>query len=183
MENSENRSLITIGSSNLAKTEKLLSITQKILSEIKPQYENVKIGGQEWISENSDIFPRNVGETLGTIEKKSYTFNYKTFQVWQDGIIIYSGKSKGQIIAKVSNGILNVKIDDIMINNHIIKNFSFGEISQLDDRIMWSKDLFNSNRKTERNNPDISSLFFINLVLSKVTFTIYEPNTVVEFYS
>lgn len=41
MENSENKSLISTGSSNLAKTEKLLSITQKILSEIKPQYESI----------------------------------------------------------------------------------------------------------------------------------------------
>jgi len=55
MENSENKSLISTGSSNLAKTEKLLSITQKILSEIKPQYESVRIGNQEWMTRNLDV--------------------------------------------------------------------------------------------------------------------------------
>ena len=55
MENSENKSLISTGSSNLAKTEKLLSITKKILSEIKPQYESVKIGNQEWMTRNLDV--------------------------------------------------------------------------------------------------------------------------------
>jgi len=55
MENSENKSIIIIGSSNLSKTEKLLSITQKILSEIKPQYESVIIGNQEWMTRNLDV--------------------------------------------------------------------------------------------------------------------------------
>lgn len=52
MENTENKSIISTGSSNLAKTEKLLSITQKILSEIKPKYESVRIGNQEWMTRN-----------------------------------------------------------------------------------------------------------------------------------
>jgi len=55
MENAENKSIISIGSSNLAKTEKLLSVTQKILSEIKPQYESVRIGNQEWMTRNLDV--------------------------------------------------------------------------------------------------------------------------------
>ena len=55
MENSENKSLISTGSSNMAKTEKLLSITQKILSEIKPQHESVRIGNQEWMTRNLDV--------------------------------------------------------------------------------------------------------------------------------
>jgi hypothetical protein len=74
-------------------------------------------------------------------------------------------------------------IDDVMINNHIIKHFSFGEISTNNDRIMWSKDIFNSTGKIERNNPDISSLFFKQGILNKVTYTIHDPNTLVEFYS
>lgn len=135
------------------------------------------------MTENWDRFPSNIGEILGPIERKSFTFNYKRFEVWQGGACIYSGSSNGQIIAKVTNGQLNVTIDDIMINNHIMKNFTFGEISTNGDRIMWSKDIFNSTGRTERNNPDISSLFFKQGTLSKVTYTIHDPNTLVEFYS
>jgi len=135
------------------------------------------------MTENWDRFPSNIGEMLGQIERKSFTFKYKRFEVWQGGTSIYSGNSIGQIVAKVVNGQLNVTIDDVMINNHIIKHFSFGEISTNNDRIMWSKDIFNSTGKTERNNPDISSLFFKEGILNKVTYTIHDPNTLVEFYS
>lgn len=135
------------------------------------------------MADNWDRFPSNIGEMLGPIERKSFTFNYKRFEVWQGGACIYSGNSSGHIIAKVINDQLNVTIDDVMINNHIIKNFTFGEISTNGDRIMWSKDIFNSTGRTERNNPDISSLFFKQGILSKVTYTIHDPNTLVEFYS
>lgn len=57
MENSENKFLISTGSSNLAKSEELLlSTTKKILSEIKPQQESVRIGP-------------------GMANQKSYTFS------------------------------------------------------------------------------------------------------------
>ncbi len=135
------------------------------------------------MADNCDRFPSNIGEMLGQIERKSFIFNYKRFEVWQGGACIYSGNSIGQIVAKVVNGQLNVTINDVMINNHIIKHFSFGEISTNNDRIMWSKDIFNSTGKTERNNPDISSLFFKQGILNKVTYTIHDPNTLVEFYS
>jgi len=68
MENSENKSLISTGSSNLAKTEKLLSITQKILSEIKPQYESVRIGNQEWMTRNLDVDRFRNGDLIPHIE-------------------------------------------------------------------------------------------------------------------
>lgn len=135
------------------------------------------------MADNWDRFPSNIGEMLGPIERKSFTFNYQKFEVWQGGACILSGNSNGQIIAQVINGILNVTVDDILINNHIIKQFSFGEISTNNDRIMWSRDIFNSSDKIERNNPDISSLFYKQGVLSKVTYTIHDPNTLVEFYS
>lgn len=135
------------------------------------------------MADNWDRFPSNISEMLGSIERKSFTFNYNRFEVWQGGACIYSGNSNGQIVTKVVNGHLNVTIDDLMINNHIIKHFSFGEISTNNDRIMWSKDIFNSTGKIERNNPDISSLFFKQGILNKVTYTIHDPNTLIEFYS
>jgi hypothetical protein len=55
MDNEKGKSLISTGSSNLAKTEKLLSITQKILSELIPYYESVRIGDQLWMTRNLDV--------------------------------------------------------------------------------------------------------------------------------
>jgi uncharacterized protein (TIGR02145 family) len=68
MENSENKSLVSTSSSNLSKTEKLLSITQKILSEIKPQYESVRIGNQEWMTRNLDVDSFLNGDLIPHIE-------------------------------------------------------------------------------------------------------------------
>ena len=68
MKNSENKSLISTGSSNLAKTDKLLSITKKILSEIKPQYEIVKIGNQEWMTRNLDVNRFRNGDLIPHVE-------------------------------------------------------------------------------------------------------------------
>jgi len=68
MDNEKGKSLISTGSSNLAKTEKLLSITQKILSEIKPQYESVRIGNQEWMTRNLDVDRFRNGDLVPHIE-------------------------------------------------------------------------------------------------------------------
>jgi uncharacterized protein (TIGR02145 family) len=74
MENSENKSLISTGSSNLAKTEKLLSITQKILSEIKPQYESIIIGNQEWMTRNLDVARFRNGDLIP---------NFESYEEWE----------------------------------------------------------------------------------------------------
>ena len=68
MDNEKGKSIISTGSSNLAKTEKLLSITQKILSEIKPQFDSIKIGNQEWMTRNLDVDRFRNGELIPHIE-------------------------------------------------------------------------------------------------------------------
>lgn len=68
MENSENKSLISTRSLKLTKKEKLLSITQKIVSEIKPQYESERIGDQEWITRNLDVARFRNGDLIPHIE-------------------------------------------------------------------------------------------------------------------
>ena len=68
MDNEKGKSIISTGSSNLAKTEKLLSITQKILSEIKPQYESVRIGNQEWMTRNLGVDRFRNGDLIPQVE-------------------------------------------------------------------------------------------------------------------
>jgi hypothetical protein len=135
------------------------------------------------MTENWDRFPSNIGEILGKIERKPFIFSYVKFEVWKGGACIYSDNSNGQILATVLNGQLNIEIDDNLIRKHMKNKFSFSEISTNGDRIMWSKDIFNSKGQTEKNNPDIASLFYQNNILGKVTFTIHDPNTLIEFYS
>ena len=134
------------------------------------------------MNENWDSFPVNINEMTESIKRNGFKFSYSRFEVWQDGNCIYQDSSKGLIVAEVNNGHLNVKINDIKINRYIIGQFSFSEISTINDRIMWSKDIFNTSGNTEFNNPDISSLFYKNGVLSKVAYTIHNSNTLVEFY-
>ncbi|EPR73432.1 hypothetical protein ADIWIN_1462 [Winogradskyella psychrotolerans RS-3] len=134
------------------------------------------------MDENFDQFPVNFGETSGRIERNSFQFNYKRFEVWQGGKCIHSGESKSEINAKIVEGNLVVYINDEKINHHIIKRFSFGQISTSGNRIMWSNDIFNTSGLAEYNKPDVSSLFYKNGKLVKVTYTIHNPNTLVEFY-
>lgn len=132
--------------------------------------------------ENWDKFPNNIAEMFGPITRKEFTFLYSKIEVWQNGECIHKRESQGKIVSKIVNQELFVNIDDFELENYINKQFSFGEISTNGDRVMWSKDIFNSTDQVEYNTPDISSLFFKNGILSKVTYTIYNPNTLVEFY-
>lgn len=131
-----------------------------------------------------DHFPSNILETQGRIKKESFIFKYDYVEVWQGGQCIFKNNTIGVILAKVENDRMKVEIDNPEINNYIKKIFHFEEISTNLDRILWSKDILDSKGITpEFSNPDISSLFFINQNLAKVTFTIHDPNTLIEFYS
>ena len=68
MKNSENKSLTSTCRSNLTKTEKLLTVTQKLLSEIKPYYDSIKIGNQEWMTRNLDVDRFRNGDLIPHIE-------------------------------------------------------------------------------------------------------------------
>lgn len=131
-----------------------------------------------------DAFPINVAEMMGPIERRPFTFGYSRFEVWQAGQCIDSAPSAGVIKARLTGPTLNVEIDDPRVQKHISRSFSFGEISTNGSRKMWSKDILNrlGMSTVEYCVPDISSLFYRNGKLSKVTFTIHDPNTLVEFY-
>ena len=135
------------------------------------------------MAENWDQFETNIDETSGNIPRREFLFNYKRFEVWHAGVCIYSGNSNGQILTSISNNYLYVTINDEKINSYINRQFKFGEISTIPDRIMWSKDIYNVKGDSEKNTPDLQSLFYKNAVLTKVTYTIHNPNTLVEFYS
>jgi hypothetical protein len=134
------------------------------------------------MEENFDRFPVNILETSGEIERNPFNFNYDRCEVWQAGSCIYSGNSKSKIEAHVVDDLLQIVIDDESVEEYINQEFTFSEISTNNDRIMWSNDLLDTTDEVEYNTPNVSSLFYKNGILSKVTFTIHDPNTLVEFY-
>ena len=129
-----------------------------------------------------DRFPSNLCETMGKIDRKPFKFRYSKVEVWQNGNCIFSDGSGGLIESELKNKALQLTAEDSKLTPHMKSKFSFDEISTNGDRIMWSKDLFNTRDTIEKNVPDISSLFFHGGVLSKVTFTIHDPNILVEFH-
>jgi hypothetical protein len=119
---------------------------------------------------------------MGKIDRKSFKFRYSKVEVWQNGNCIFSDSSGGLIESELKNNTLNVTAEDSRLTPHMKCKFSFDEISTNGDRIMWSKDLLNTRDTMEKYVPDISSLFYHGGVLSKVTFTIHDPNILVEFH-
>lgn len=135
------------------------------------------------MKENWDKFESNIAEMLGPIEKKAFNFSYKRYQVWKGGICIDEGTYNSQIIGVIAFDEIKVSLVKNTLTNYITNEFNFSQISTNDDRVMWSKDIFNSTGEFEFTNPDIMSLFFINEELKKISFTIYNPGVLVEFYS
>ena len=134
------------------------------------------------MEEKWDAFPINICEGQGTITRDGYSFNYNKIEVWQNQQCIFSLLTSGRIEGKIENGSLNVAIDDSNVSKFISNRFSFQEISTNIDRILWSNDLLNKFGDRQKSIPDISSLFFKNHSLSKITFLIQNPRVIIEFY-
>jgi tellurite resistance protein len=129
-----------------------------------------------------DKFPSNIAETSGRIEKKSFVFQYDFIEIWQGGECVFEKNYNGLIKAKVLNDEMHMNIDNREIQSYIKDSFYFKEISTNLDRVMWSKDIFNLNGGiSEKNNPDVSSLFFKDNELVKIAFTIHNPSLLIEF--
>ena len=135
------------------------------------------------MKEEFDRFESNLAEMMGQIPRKVFTYRYNRFEVWQGGQCVFSEDSDNQIDSRLEGKELHITIDDANINKVIKKTFSFREISTNLDRIMWSKDIFNQRGVIEKFNPDICSMFYKDGALAKVTFTIHDPNILIEFYS
>jgi hypothetical protein len=89
------------------------------------------------------------------------------------------------ISAKVNliNKRIEVTIDNSDISEYIIGTFSFSEISLNRDRILCSNNLANSGAGASHKEPCFMSLFYYSGKLSKVTFSIHNPEILIEFIS
>lgn len=131
-------------------------------------------------NENWDKFPANIAETRGYIHRSPFVLNYTKIDVWEAGNCIFSKNSNGKVVASLVNNNLEMLINDPNLSSYIINQFTFFQISHSNDRVLWSKDIYNTNRNTERNNPDVASLYYKQGNLVKIGFNIFNPNTLVE---
>ncbi len=128
-----------------------------------------------------DEFPVNIAETMGPIKRTPFNFKYKKFEIWKGGKHIHTDFSNAEIRAEIKNNNLNVYLNDDCIKSYVNSQFTFNQISTNVTRVLWSKDIFNEKDDIMYKEPDIMSLFYINAKLIKVSFTIYDPNILIEF--
>jgi|LakMenEpi03Aug12_release.lakeMendotaPanAssembly.Ray.scaffolds.fasta_scaffold487524_3 hypothetical protein len=129
-----------------------------------------------------DKFPSNMGETLGKIERNPFTFNFTRFEVWRGGQIIDADIIFGTIKGTVFAEILFVNVKCERISKYTLSEFSLWQISTNNERVMWSKDIFGNEEKYINCYPDIISLFYQLGILSKMSFAIRNPGTLIEFF-
>lgn len=139
---------------------------------------NAMKSAKEW-----DQFPSgNLCEMLRPIERRSFNFKYHNVQVWQDGKCVAEQKGDYSLSAQVHDGVMHVSLHDLRLRDMVFQHFTFGQISENGDRIMWSKDIFNDTGETERNNPDIMSLFYKNGHIARIYIHIHDPALLIELH-
>jgi hypothetical protein len=129
-----------------------------------------------------DHFPSNLCESMGKIERKPIRYRYSKVEVWQGGNVIFTSTDPGLVNCELQGSNLSVSLDAPKLSPYVNLKFMFGEISTNMDRIMWSKDLFDTRDSTEKNVPNIMSLFYQGSILTKMTFTVHDPNVLLELH-
>jgi hypothetical protein len=121
----------------------------------------------------------------GEIERKSFNFTADNCKIWHQGNCFVDLQSTFRISAEVNpiNKRIKINIDNSDISEYIIDTFSFSEISSNRDRILWSNNLANSGAGADHKEPCYMSLFYYSGRLSKVTFSIHNPEILIEFIS
>lgn len=129
-----------------------------------------------------DTFPFNMLEMQGSIDRKSFHFVADNCKVWHQGSCIADLDSTFVIDAEVNtfDSAIEVNIDNSEIEEYIDDYLSFSEISQLNDRILWSNNMLGSGDGFEYRD---MSLFYSNGILSRIYFNRNNPLIMLEFNS
>jgi hypothetical protein len=121
-------------------------------------------------------------EMQGNIERKSFHFVADNCKVWHQGSCIADLDSTFVIDAEVSpfDGEIEVSIDNSEIEEYITDKVTFSEISQLNDRVLWSNNMLGGGESFEYKD---MSLFYCNGILSRIYFNRNNPLIMLEFNS
>jgi hypothetical protein len=137
--------------------------------------------------ESYDLFPINLLESQGKIERESFLFIADNYKIWQDGRCIKGGNVKVIISADIRQNMINVELDNPIFSDYMLNSMNFSEISLNRDRILWSNnlmgDFMSGGLKTPHKEPAFMSLFYVSGKLSKVAFSINNPKVMIELTS
>ena len=124
-----------------------------------------------------DTFIPNFLEMQGKIERESFRFIADNCKIWHKGNCIADIDSYFEIEAAVNsfNGKIEVTFDNSEISEYIIDNFSFAEISLMNDRVLWSNNILNGGAGCDEYEPSIMSLSYYKGKLSRIYLHVYKP--------
>jgi tetratricopeptide (TPR) repeat protein len=125
---------------------------------------------KEW-----DQFPSgNICEILRPIQRRSFDFEYHTLQVWKAGECVVEKKGDFKLTALVQNDVLQVFLQDPRLTYYVQSKFSFAQISENLDRIMWTTDIYNQNPRRIPKTPSLMSLFYKNGIIRRIYINVDE---------
>jgi hypothetical protein len=130
-----------------------------------------------------DTFTPNILEMQGKTERKSFHFIADNCKIWEfGGHCTADINGTFEIDAKVNpfDGKIEVSIDNSKIEGYITNQICFSEISMLNDRILWSNNIFGGGGGFEYRD---MSLFYCNGILSRIYFNRNNPLRMLEFTS
>jgi len=133
---------------------------------------------QEW----DQFYPGNYCENVRPISRRPFCFKYHTVQIWKENKCVKEVKSNHSLVATLHGNILNVRHNEPLFADMVVPIFSFGEISESGDRIMWSKDLYNVHGRVAYNDPNLMSLFYKNGHIARIYLHIDLPPTLIEIH-
>ena len=127
-----------------------------------------------------DLFPINLLEMGGRIERKPIKFMAYSFSVWENGLCFLRGRINAEISGKIINDEMNVELKNIHLERFIDNCLVFREISLNKDRVLWSNGLLNGGFSSMDNVPAFMSLFYQKGDLVKIQFS--NQRYLVEFF-
>ena len=129
-----------------------------------------------------DNFPANVLEENGLIPRKSFSLKYRVVNVTRTGEVVFHEDLSGVLCGEVIGKELRVAVDEPKVEAYLISEFSFPQITENVDRIMWSHDLLDQTKSAGKRVPDVLSLFYKDGKVVKAQLTLnHTPRTWVNF--
>ena len=133
---------------------------------------------QEW----DQFYPGNYCEHIRPIPRRPFCFKYHNVQIWKDQKCVKEVNGEHLLVATLNGTQLDVRHNDPLFVDVVVPIFSFGEISESGDRIIWSKDILNETGKVSFNDPSMMSLFYKNGHIARIYFHLDLPPSLIKLH-